>query len=93
MGGLCKHGIPEGVESVPLRHQTSIQKVSDACGFGNLKSRTWNAPVYGITPEASMPEPCVMSTSIHSSQRHMHLPSIRLHLSDVLFKHDHHSQQ
>ena len=62
-GGTCRQGMPEGMEDAPRRHQAAIQAVSDACGFSNLKSRTWNAPVYGTTPEVS---PARMSTPVHA---------------------------
>ena len=56
--GMCKTEMPPGYETVPDLHLQSIQAVSDMCGFGHLKSRTWSAPVHATTPEVTaQPQP------------------------------------
>ena len=52
--GACKAGMPPKWESTPQQHLDAIQRVSDMCGFGGLKSRTWSAPVTTVTPEVSL---------------------------------------
>ena len=49
--GACRAGMPPKFEATPDLHLKSIQAVSDMCGFGHLKSRTWSAPVQATTPE------------------------------------------
>ena len=55
--GACKQRMPPLWESTPQKHLDAIQRVSDLCGFSQLKSRTWDAPVTAATPEVGRPGP------------------------------------
>ncbi|KAK9819747.1 hypothetical protein WJX72_001871 [[Myrmecia] bisecta] len=48
---MCERGQLQNATAASKRHTESIQRVSDYCGFGHIRTRSWTAPVHGTTPQ------------------------------------------